>query len=280
MVVASVAGSGAFDCFHRAQTRYNKSKIKETNPMKSNPFLWPVARTTALSLLTLLALPAGAVTVLNHSFESPTLNNDGDFLPATSWTAFNVGLVTGGGSYNPTGGNFTGAGGIGTPLGADGTNVYSTASSDTVGNMAGAFQVLTGTKLTADTLYTLTVAIGDYNDLKASTWNLGISTSSMAFGSYLSTVSGSGNSLTNDAFNDFSVSYTATGAEAQNLDDLKVTFWATGAGDGVAATENSPAVVGGTNVPFDNVRFTAVPEPSAALLGGLGLLLLARRRRN
>ena len=250
--------------------------------MKSNPFLWPVARTTALSLLTLLALPAGAatVTVPNHSFESPTLTNDGNFNAATTWTAFNVGVGTGGGSYNPTEGNFTGAGGTGTPLGADGINVYSTSSSDTVGNMAGAFQVLSGTKLTADTLYTLTVAIGDYNDLKASTWNLGISTSSMAFGSYLSTVSGSGNSLTNDAFNDFSVSYTATGAEAQNLEDLKVTFWATGAGDGVAAIGDSPAVVGGTNVPFDNVRFTAVPEPSAALLGGLGLLLLARRRRN
>lgn len=30
---------------------------------------------------------------------------------------------------------------------------------------------------------------------------------------------------------------------------------------------------------FDNVTFTAVPEPSAALLGGLGFLALLRRRR-
>ena len=239
--------------------------------MKLKSSLGPVAHTAAISLLTLLALPAGAVTVFvpNHSFESPTLTGDGDFNAATSWTAFNVGTDTGGGNYDPFEVNFTGAFNGGTPAGADGRNVYSTSSNITVGNTAGAFQVLAGTTLTADTLYILTVAIGDYKDLVASTWNLGISTSSMPFGSYLSTLSGSGNSLPNDALNDFSVSYTATGLEGQNLEDLKVTFWSTG--DGV-----------GTNVPFDNVRFTAaaIPEPSAALLGGLGLLLLARRRRN
>ena len=247
--------------------------------MKLKSSLWPVARTTAISLLTLLALPAGAVTVLNHSFESPTLTGDGDFNAATSWTAINLG-TGGGGNYDPTVGNFTGALDAGTPAGADGRNVYSTGTGGTNVNQAGASQVLAGEALTAGTVYLLTVAIGDYKDLIATTWNLGISTSSMAFGSFLSTLSGSASSLTNDAFNDFSVSYTATGEEAQNLEDLKVTFWATG--DGVAATENSPAVVGGTNVPFDNVRFTstAITEPSAALLGGLGLLLLARRQRN
>ena len=242
--------------------------------MKPNRSLWPVARTTALSLLTLLALPAGAVTVtvLNHSFESPTLTNDGDFNAAENWTFVSVGTPeqgVGGGNYNPTEGNFTGAAGSGTPSGADGTNVYSTSPTLILGNLAGASQVLAGTALTAETLYTLTVAIGDYNGIVPATWNLGISTSSMAFGSFLSTVSGSGSSLTNDAFNDFSVTYTANGLETQNGQDLKVTFWASA--DGV-----------GSNVPFDNVRFTAVaiPEPSAALLGGLGLLLLARRRRN
>ena len=267
MCVAVMIGS-----FHCAQTTHSKSKIKNTNPMKPNRSLWPVARTTAISLLTLLALPAGAVTVLNHSFENPTLPADGDFNAADNWTVVSVGTPAqgvGGGNYNPTEGNFTGAAGSGTPSGADGTNVYSTSPTLILGNLAGASQVLAGTALTAGTIYTLTVAIGDYKTTIAATWNLAISTSSMAFGSYLNTVSGPGNSLTSGALNDFSVSYTATGAEAQNLEDLKVTFWATGDG-------------GGTNVPFDNVRFTAaaIPEPSAALLGGLGLLLLARRRRN
>lgn len=35
----------------------------------------------------------------------------------------------------------------------------------------------------------------------------------------------------------------------------------------------------GTFHVFDNVVITAVPEPSAALIGGLGLLALLRRRR-
>lgn len=35
----------------------------------------------------------------------------------------------------------------------------------------------------------------------------------------------------------------------------------------------------GNRIIFDDVSFTAIPEPSAALLGGLGLLALLRRRR-
>jgi MYXO-CTERM domain-containing protein len=30
---------------------------------------------------------------------------------------------------------------------------------------------------------------------------------------------------------------------------------------------------------LNEVRFTVIPEPSAALLGGLGMLVLLRRRR-
>jgi hypothetical protein len=35
----------------------------------------------------------------------------------------------------------------------------------------------------------------------------------------------------------------------------------------------------GNRIIFDDVNFTAIPEPSAALIGGLGLLALLRRRR-
>jgi len=35
-----------------------------------------------------------------------------------------------------------------------------------------------------------------------------------------------------------------------------------------------------TNSEFDNLSLTAIPEPAAALLGGLGMLTLLRRRRN
>jgi hypothetical protein len=53
-----------------------------------------------------------------------------------------------------------------------------------------------------------------------------------------------------------------------------------------AATVNSASLVAGTSHiadaepdRVDRLTFTAVPEPSATLLGGLGLLALARRRR-
>jgi MYXO-CTERM domain-containing protein len=39
-------------------------------------------------------------------------------------------------------------------------------------------------------------------------------------------------------------------------------------------------VGGGAGLSFDNIVINAVPEPSAALLGGLGALALLRRRRN
>ena len=228
---------------------------------------WNATRMSGLAFLTLLALPANAVTVVNYSFESPVLALDGAFdAGIPGWTEVNVGGA-GGGAYNPDGTNFTGATGSGTPAGADGTNV-STAVTATPGSIYGSSQLLTGTSLTAGTIYTLTVAIGDYANLPAVNWNLGISTSSMAFTSFLNTASGTAASLTNDAFADFSVSYTATGLEIENLEDLKITVWAESAGTA-------------GNVPFDNVRFTAViPEPSSVLIGSLGALALLRRRRN
>ena len=229
---------------------------------------WNATRMSGLAFLTLLSLPASAVTVLNNSFEDDVLAADGAFTGiVTNWVAINVNAA-GGGAYNPDGTNFTGATGSGTPTGADGVNVFSTAVTATPGSIYGSSQLLTGTSLTAGTIYTLTVAIGDYANLPAVNWNLGISTSSMAFTSFLNTASGTAASLTNDAFADFSVSYTATGLEIENLEDLKITVWAESAGTA-------------GNVPFDNVRFTAViPEPSSVLIGSLGALALLRRRRN
>ena len=44
-------------------------------------------------------------------------------------------------------------------------------------------------------------------------------------------------------------------------------------------SSNSKIFFGGNNNTFDNLNVTMVPEPSGALLGGLGLLCLLRRRR-
>ncbi len=226
----------------------------------------------ASSLGILLALPAGAATVIpvaNHSFEDPVLTEEDLSITTTGWTFF----TAGGGSpgraiFNPTDTWFSGSTG-GTPAGADGTNVLTTYTG-AAGAIAGALQTIAGTPLTAGQTYTMTVAIGDYKSLTPNRWHLAISTSSMGVGSYLVDYSPTnGNTLlTNDAFTDFSVQYTATGLESQIGQDLRITIWSQNHG-----TE------GGTHVAFDNVRLTAIPEPSAALLGGLGLLALLRRRR-
>ena len=61
--------------------------------------------------------------------------------------------------------------------------------------------------------------------------------------------------------------------------------WNFSAGDFVGGTEGSAIIfdvqqVSGTRGTYvDNILLVAVPEPSAALLGGLGCLLLLRRRR-
>ena len=253
-----------------AQTVKHINPMKRTNTSYSNIRL-SATRTAVLALLTLLVLPSGAAIVLNHSFEADPVS-DGNFTGSvTSWTPLSSGGDPGPGygTYNPAEADFTGAAGSGTPLGADGTNVFTTYTGNAVGAYVGVSQVLTGMTLTAGTTYTMTVAIGDYKGLTPTNWHLAISTSSMSVGTYLINLSGLGTSLTDDQFNDFSVSYTATGAEGQIGEDLKITLW--GQNDGT-----------GTHVPFDNVRLEAavVPEPSAALLGGIGLLALIRRRRN
>lgn len=47
-----------------------------------------------------------------------------------------------------------------------------------------------------------------------------------------------------------------------------------------ASTISDTVVLTGTDATFSNALAIAVPEPSAALLGGLGMLALLRRRRN
>jgi hypothetical protein len=65
---------------------------------------------------------------------------------------------------------------------------------------------------------------------------------------------------------------TVTSSTAGNIRVMDLT------GMGYDAT-NGKIYFGGNNSTFDNLNVTVVPEPSTALLGGLGFLALLRRRR-
>ena len=62
-------------------------------------------------------------------------------------------------------------------------------------------------------------------------------------------------------------------------DDPALTFVVNGADNGFTASNSQLFVGGGNGLVFDNINVTAVPEPSLALLSGLGVLGLLRRRR-
>jgi hypothetical protein len=61
--------------------------------------------------------------------------------------------------------------------------------------------------------------------------------------------------------------------------DPALTFTVAGGDNGFTASNSQLFLGGGNGLIFDNINVTVVPEPSAALIGGLGVLGLLRRRR-
>jgi hypothetical protein len=219
---------------------------------------------------------ANPVAINNHSFEDPTIS-DGAFVtsgPGTgtlnSWSF----AVDNGGSFedfgieNPGGGAYTGATGAGTPAGADGINV-AFLNQDNEGLVTTVFQNVGA--LQANTVYTLTVAIGQRLDrvngpveialLNAATG----ATDVFATGTILNSTTGV--SGTNGAFEDFTATF-ATGALVSN--DLYI---------GARFLETADNFIQGS---VDNFRLdaTAVPEPTSFLMVGsaLGSVLLFSRK--
>ncbi len=70
------------------------------------------------------------------------------------------------------------------------------------------------------------------------------------------------------------------GFDSGNDGSYESSFTVNGADNGFTASNSQLFIGGGNGLIFDNLTVTIIPEPSAPLLGGLGVLLLLRRRRN
>ena len=219
----------------------------------------------AALILGACASQAATITVLNHSFEDGSDGSGGNInqppwrdIANSSNNQIPIQELT------PLGGQADAS-----PDGTDTTH-YTNAVSDSI------YQVLTAT-LQANMVYTLTVDVGDRTNLVAQAGAIrlgfvsGAPTASDDYGLNLLTaniindtvpVNGAGAS---DGWETWQSTFT-TGAsptgEGQQLRIELVTF-------------------AGVQTLWDNVRLdgTAIPEPSAALLGAFGGLLLLRRRR-
>jgi hypothetical protein len=220
------------------------------------------------SLALLLALPAGAATIIpvtNHSFEANSVADGGFSQNApTGWTKTSGGAVSG--YWNPQDGDYPGSTAPGTlPAPADGVN-----SMFVNGATFGYMKQTTGEVIAAGKTYTMTVAVGarltGNFDADEILLRLGYGADNFLIPIADNTFGGTAN-LTAGEFKDFSVSFTALEGETYIGQNLAVLM-----GIGLLGTNTAA-------VEFDNVRLTAIPEPSAALLGGLGLLALLRRRR-
>ncbi|MBS1826335.1 MAG: PEP-CTERM sorting domain-containing protein [Acidobacteria bacterium] len=200
-----------------------------------------------------LHLPGALLTVANHSFESPTLGTVGGASGIiSSWTG-SVGSSSL--TLRPSAAQLSGG-----P--ADGLQVLYM-------NLGSRFQTLADV-LTANTVYTLSVAVGNRNDLSMASYLFTLEAGSTV----IATASAPPNSIPADGdMDDVTISYTALAGDPLLGQALTIRL------SHVVGTNDNHAL-------YDNVRLDAsaittgdVPEPASMLLAAAGLLLLPLRRQ-
>jgi hypothetical protein len=235
------------------------------NPKTNIMIIHPLVR-SSLALLGTASLATAATSLINVDF---------NVLGATGPSGtFNSTGVLGGGTWNGITGirNFSSIAGtdLSTSTGAS-TGVDVTVATFNNGWDAGASSFIDSTKraLMSDYLYL-------YNAQSTATINIsGLDASTTAWTLVLYGANGE-NSGSTFTYNAVSKTTTDTGTIGLNLveNDEYVTFTGTGNGP-ISITWDKV----GTFSNFNGFQLQQVPEPSAALLGGLSLLALLRRRR-
>ena len=213
---------------------------------------------------------SAALVVPNFSFESPDVADGATSDTATSWAAARVGGSPSPIVIDPTGTQFSGAGGNNGTL--PGTaNGGQTGVAQLFGSAGEGRALFSGTIATiqASTTYTLTVAVGQSAQPTVELVRIDLRSSD----GFTSSASITGAQLPGGSFSDLSTSFTtaATG-------DARV-----GHGLSVQLNHIAQSATGTTHFAyFDNVRIeaTTAPEPSTGLLTAVGLVctLLHRRR--
>ncbi|MFC4991422.1 PEP-CTERM sorting domain-containing protein [Rubritalea tangerina] len=208
---------------------------------------------------------AATIAITNHSFESAVTNSVGT--TPTGWTAEAAGGLV---NLDASDVSYTD-----NTNGLDGAQVaFWTSGSDIAGR--GLSQVLSGEKALDNTTYTLTLGLGERN---FTTRFSGLTIElRLADDTVLGSAQFGLNDVTfataaeNGEVVDVSANFNL--ADVDNTQDLKVVLLAGGGTSGGSTGRQS--------IDIDNVRleYTAIPEPSAtALLGLGGMTLLLRRRR-
>jgi hypothetical protein len=206
------------------------------------------------SAIALLASPTHAAFILTESFESPdTADNSDPLGTPTGWTwetrnsTANQGIL-----------NYASA--------TDGSQVFFAFSGQ-------AFDIQTtasilNESITVGSTYTLTLDYQGYANNRI-----------IRFGVRLLAIDGS-NNVTQLATNTVNVAsgHGLTGSTWNTSFSLGVTP-TTNAGERLAIEFNNGGATTTAGGYIDNLKLDVVPEPSAALLGGLGFLILLRRRR-
>lgn len=251
---------------------------------------------TALASLT---ASLNAATILNSSFEA---NVNTDLGPPAGRFSF--------GETEDFGGSLTSwttvttentAATNGKEVSVGYANITPSAGAQVLALMSGAsisqFTSVAWSSLSAGDTITMTVAIGDRTNSGAPVWAdesfFAIidtaTTGTLASGDLLgSTVANSGalatpfagdpDGINGGTMQDRSFSYTVLAGDLSRTGNIGVLLAAYGVVDSTANGLGSSS----NQAFFDDVRLNIVPvpEPSAALLGGLGMLALLRRRRN
>lgn len=220
----------------------------KVNKLMTTSISLSVASAVSLALLSNTA--DAAISITNFSFEDPSFGDQGSGSGATGW------FGSGGGVYNPQDAQFTGT------TGAPGT-IPGTGDGVQVAYMNGGSMYQDVGDIVADSIYELTVAIGQRADLGWSDLTISLRASSET-GTVLASQTYDAAAAPNGTFSDVSFSFSSADFAGEVGNDLFLVFQA----PGVQAL-------------YDNVRITetAIPEPSSTALLGLGGLALTLRRR-